>query len=117
MIDIDIEDLPAKLHYGVQFILCLLLGVEDLEAQSLYATVAPNPASDRAVVSFFNPTQGQVQLELYTLQGQLLQRYTAELSEGSQQFELALHDITTGFYFLRIKHDGGWGQTMKLVVD
>ena len=107
------DHLPVTMKIAVD----VHLGVEDLEAQSLYATVAPNPASDRAVVSFFNPTQGQVQLELYTLQGQLLQRYTAELSEGSQQFELALHDITTGFYFLRIKHDGGWGQTMKLVVD
>ena len=107
------DHLPVTMKIAVD----VHLGVEDLEAQSLYATVAPNPASDRAVVSFFNPTQGQVQLELYTLQGQLLQRYTAELSEGSQQFELALHDITTGFYFLRIKHDGGWGQTVKLVVD
>jgi endonuclease/exonuclease/phosphatase family metal-dependent hydrolase len=107
------DHLPVTMKIAVD----VHLGVEDLEAQSLYATVAPNPASDRAVVSFFNPTQGQVQLELYTLQGQLLKRYTAELSEGSQQFELALHDITTGFYFLRIKHDGGWGQTMKIVVD
>ena len=93
------------------------LGVEDNEAQSLQASVAPNPASDRAVVSFFNPSQGQVQFELYSLQGQLLQRAAAGFSEGAQQYELGLHDITKGFYLLRIKHDGGWGQTMKLVVD
>lgn len=93
------------------------LGVEDIEAHSLYATVAPNPARDRASVTFFNPAQGQVQFELYSLQGQLLQREAAAFGEGSQQHELALHDITKGFYLLRIKHDGGWGQTVKLVVD
>ena len=92
------------------------LGVEDNEAQSLYATVAPNPATDKAVVHFSNPAQGQVQFDLYSLQGQLLLREAAAFGEGSQQYELALHDITKGFYLLRIKHDGGWGQTMKVVI-
>ena len=93
------------------------LGVEDNEAQSLYATVAPNPASDQAIVNFFNPMQGLVQFELYSLQGQLLLHEVASFGEGSQQFELALQDINKGFYLLRIKHDGGWGQTVKLVVQ
>ena len=92
------------------------LGVEDIETHSLYATVAPNPATDHAIVNFFNPSQGQVQFELYSLQGQLLQREADAFGEGSQQYELALHDVIKGFYLLRIKHDGGWGQTVKLVV-
>ena len=83
------------------------IGVEDIEAQSLCATVAPNPARNNAIVHFFNPVQGQVQFELYSLQGQLLQREAAAFGEGAQQYELALHDITKGFYLLRIKHDGG----------
>ena len=93
------------------------LGVENNEAQSLYATVAPNPASDQAIVNFFNPMQGLVQFDLYSLQGQLLRHEVASFGEGSQQYELALQDITKGFYLLRIKHDGGWGQTVKLVVQ
>lgn len=93
------------------------LGVEDNEAQSLYATVAPNPASDQAIVNFFNPMQGLVQFDLYSLQGQLLRHEVASFGEGSQQYELELQDITKGFYLLRIKHDGGWGQTVKLVVQ
>ena len=93
------------------------LGVEDNEAQSLYATVAPNPATDQAIVNFFNPMQGQVQFELYSLQGQLLQRNTAAFSEGAQQFELTLQDITKGFYLLRIKHEGGICQVLKLIVQ
>ena len=93
------------------------LGVEDIEAQSLNATVAPNPASDQAIVNFFNPMQGQVQFELYSLQGQLLQRNTAAFGEGAQQFELTLQDITKGFYLLRIKHEGGICQALKLIVQ
>ena len=92
------------------------LGVEDIEAQSLYATVAPNPASDKTVVSFFNPSKGQVQFELYSLQGQLMQHEAAVFGEGAQQFELSLKGLTKGFYLLWIRHNNGWGQTVKVVI-
>lgn len=107
------DHLPVTMKIAVD----VHLGVEDHEVQRLYATVAPNPARDNAVVHFFNPAQGQVQFELYSLQGQLLQREAAAFGEGTQQYELALHDITKGFYLLRIKHQNGWGQTVKLVVQ
>ena len=92
------------------------LGVEDNETQSLYATVAPNPASDKAVVHFFNPSQGLVQFELYSLQGQLMQHESANFSEGSQQFELSLEGLMKGFYLLRIRHKDGLCQTVKVAV-
>lgn len=107
------DHLPVTMKIAVD----VHLGVEDQEAQSLYATVAPNPAKDRASVTFFNPAQGQVQFELYSLQGQLLQSEAAALGEGTQQYELSLQDLTKGFYLLRIRHQNGWGQTVKLVVQ
>ena len=107
------DHLPVTMKIAVD----VHLGVEDYEVQSLYATVAPNPARDNAVVHFFNPAQGQVQFELYSLQGQLLQREVAAFGEGTQQYVLSLQGLTKGFYLLRIKHDGGCGQTVKLVVQ
>ena len=106
------DHLPVTMKIAVD----VHLGVEDHEAQSLYATVAPNPASDRAAVSFFNPSKGQVQFELYSLQGQLMQHEAAFFGEGSQQYELSFHDLTKGFYLLNIKHQNGWGQTIKVVI-
>ena len=107
------DHLPVTMKIAVD----LHLGVEEEMAQNLQASVAPNPARDYAKVSFYNPANGNIQFELYSLQGQLMRREAAAFSEGSQQYELALHDLTKGFYLLRIKHDGGWGQTMKLVVQ
>ena len=107
------DHLPVTMKIAVD----VHLGVEDHEAQSLYATVAPNPASERAAVSFFNPSKGQMQFELYSLQGQLMQREAAAFDEGAQQYELSFHDLTKGFYLLRIKHSGGWEQTVKLIVQ
>ena len=107
------DHLPVTMKIAVD----VHLGVEDHKAQSLYATVAPNPASDRAAVSFFNPSKGQVEFELYSLQGQLLQREAAFFGEGSQQYELSFHDLTKGFYLLRVVHSDGWNQTIKLVIE
>ena len=106
------DHLPVTMKIAVD----VHLGVEDHEAQSLYANVAPNPAKDKAVVHFFNPANGSVQFELYSLQGQLMQRATDAFGEGSQQFEFDLQGLTKGFYLLRIKHSAGWGQCLKVVV-
>ena len=92
------------------------LGVDDTEMASLSATVAPNPASDMARVHFFNPSEGNVQFDLYNLQGQLLSQQSAHFGNGSQQFELPLQNLTKGFYLLRLRHSSGWGQTVKVVV-
>ena len=106
------DHLPVTMKIAVD----VHLGVDDNETQNLYATVAPNPASDKAVVHFFNPSQGLVQFEMYSLQGQLMQHESAEFSEGSQQFELSLEGLMKGFYLLRIRHENGWRQTVKVAV-
>ena len=92
------------------------LGVKDHEVQSLYASVAPNPATDMAQVHFFNPADGDIQFELYSLQGQLMAKASEHFVSGSQRFELSLQDITKGFYLLRIRHSSGWNQTVKVVI-
>ena len=106
------DHLPVTMKIAVD----VHLGVEDNEAQSFFASVVPNPVSDKAVVQFFNPSQGQVQFELYSLQGQLMQHASADFSEGSQEFGLSLEGLTKGFYLLRIRHDNGWNQTVKVVI-
>ena len=55
--------------------------------------------------------------ELYSLQGQLLQRDAAAFGQGAQQYDLALHDITKGFYLLRIRHSDGFEQTVKVIIQ
>ena len=106
------DHLPVTMKIAVD----VHLGMEDNEALNLSATVAPNPASDNTVVHFFNPVQGEVQFDLYSLQGQLLLHETSDFGEGTQQFELSLKNLTKGFYLLRIRHNNGWGQTVKVVV-
>ena len=107
------DHLPVTMKIAVD----VKLGVDDHEAERLEAHVAPNPASDRAVVSFFSPSQGQVRFELYSLQGQLLQSEAVAFGEGTQQYELVLQGLMKGFYLLHIKHEGGFCQSLKLIVQ
>jgi len=93
------------------------LGIDDNETQSLQATVAPNPASDHAQVRFFNPSEGEVAFELYSLQGQLLRREADFFQTGTQQYSLDFNDVVKGFYLLCLTHDGGWRQTVKVLVN
>ncbi len=105
------DHLPVTMKIAVD----VKLGVEDYEAQSLQASVAPNPASDFANVSFYNPADGDIQFDLYAPQGQLLRHESAGFGEGPQQFRLSLQTLPKGFYLLRIKHSSGWNQTLKVI--
>ena len=93
------------------------LGIDESETPTLEASVAPNPASGVTKVSFFNPSAGMVQFELYSLQGQLLKRLSEHFGNGAQQVEMDLQDVPKGFYLLRIRHSNGWGQTIKIIVQ
>ena len=106
------DHLPVTMKIAVD----VKLGVNESEETTLEAFVTPNPATDVANVHFFNPSQGLVQFDLYSLQGQLVQRESGNFVEGSQQFELSLQDLTAGFYLLRMTHKSGWMQTLKLIV-
>jgi len=107
------DHLPVTMKIAVD----VQVGLEDHEAESLMASVAPNPASDKAFVHFYNPSQGQVGFELYSLQGQLMLSQAAIFGEGSQQHELSLEGLTKGLYLLRIKQKDGSCQVLKLVVQ
>ena len=105
------DHLPVTMKINVD----VHLGIEEDLMQDFQASVAPNPATDFARVNFFNPSRGQVEFELYSLQGQLIQRASAEFDEGTQLFDLSLQDIGKGFYLVCVTNEKGWRQILKLV--
>ena len=105
------DHLPVTMKIAVD----AKLGVNEAEEAALQAFLAPNPATDMTQVSFFNPSDGEISFEVYSLQGQRVSRATNHYNSGSQQFELDLHDLPNGFYLLRMSHSDGWKQTLKMV--
>ena len=92
------------------------LDVDEMAETGLQATVAPNPASERVTVRFHNPSEGRVQCDLLSPQGQVMKGVSRNYNAGAQQFDLSLQGIAKGFYLLRLTHPDGWCQTLKLVV-
>ena len=92
------------------------LGVSESDQPRLYANIAPNPATSVATVFFNNPKTGQVRFEICSLQGQVVMSETEYFGEGEQQFELSLGDLAKGFYLLRMENEGGYCETLKLLM-
>ena len=91
------------------------LGVEDQTLPVTNAYLTPNPVSEKAVLSFYTPTQSMMTIELLTLQGQRISIDAASYGQGSHQFEMSLADLAPGFYLIRLSQENGWNQTLKLV--
>lgn len=91
------------------------IGVEEQQLTHFQATVSPNPATDKVRISFFNPTESQLRIELLNLQGQTITMQEVSVEQGSQQVEWSLQDLTSGFYLIRLTNSEGWQQTLKVV--
>lgn len=103
------------LPVSIKMLLYPGFGVDEQPLESLQATVSPNPVTDQVKISFFNPTESQLRIELLNLQGQTLALQEFHVEQGSQQMEWSLQDLTPGFYLIRITNNEGWQQTLKVV--
>ncbi|MBR5910566.1 MAG: T9SS type A sorting domain-containing protein [Bacteroidales bacterium] len=91
------------------------LGLYESEA-AWQASIAPNPASTSAQIHFVNPSDGEVAISLYSLQGQKVASQSSSFAAGWQQTEIDLNEVPAGFYLLRIVTREGISQTLKLIV-
>lgn len=92
------------------------LDVAEYQGNIWKANLAPNPASDYTELGFYNPSEGQVQFEVFNLQGQLLWREMAHFASGQQSHRMEVSTLTEGFYLLRITGENGCSQTVKLLI-
>ena len=90
------------------------LDVDDQPQHDLLAYAAPNPASESVRLSFYSPCDGPLQIELMTLQGQLLLTEACSFDEGPHQLELPISRFKSGLYLLRLSSSQGHTQTIKL---
>ncbi len=92
------------------------LGVEDQGASNLMAYVTPNPASGSLRLSFQQPSDGILHLELLTPQGQLVMAQDQFFPEGSNHYDLSLPNLRSGLYLLRLGASNGITQVLKVGV-
>jgi subtilisin-like proprotein convertase family protein len=81
--------------------------------QDVQVNVYPNPAKTTLYVNIDDSIQGDIQLGLFNVQGQLLLQ--TEKSAGNQ-FDLDVQAVPSGMYFLTIRTEQG-SLTKKIVVE
>lgn len=108
-------DASDHLPVAMKIVVDTHLGVGDNDMYTLQASIAPNPATEVATVSFHNPKAGRVTFEVFSLQGQRMLAETEVLGEGEQSHELSLGGLAKGFYILRIESEERSMATIKLL--
>lgn len=80
-------------------------------------SVFPNPSGGEVTIRFRSPVDGMVKLELYDLQGRLLQPlYSGNLQKGMyKQVKISAEGLVQGMYICRLQTTGGIVQR-KLII-
>ena len=66
----------------------------------------PNPAKDNTVISYSIPQDGEVNFNIYSINGQLLYNKKENASFGEQQIQVNLSDYASGIYIYTLEYQG-----------
>jgi hypothetical protein len=107
-------------NYGYPYIASLPVGIENNEAETsnfeLYQNY-PNPFNPVTAINYALPKAAQVELNVYNLQGQLVQSLVnAKQPKGTHKAEFNASDLTSGLYIYNLKVDGKTVQSRKMMM-
>lgn len=79
-----------------------LSGVEEI-AETKSLKVFPNPFTQRATVEFNLNESGKAKIEVFDLDGRLVQQVEAFMNDGVNQWQLNFNELNSGLYFIKIE--------------
>lgn len=93
-------------------------GLNDTEWASLPLNIAPNPTTDKAVLSYSLESSDQTQIELYDIFGKRIQTIQplASVPAGQQEILIDLEGISQGVYWIRVTAESGVSGAKKVVL-
>lgn len=107
-IRIELQSLRGNNIYFDQFSIAEPTGISERLKQEMNFSVFPNPAKDLVSISFENKQVGEVEMELFDLQGKLVQPVSKERYEaGLNQINMDLKGLQSGVYLLKVQTDNG----------
>lgn len=104
------NDGPGNNIYIDNIVISVATGIENLILNNLHLSIAPNPFSTGAKVSFNLFANSNVKADLYDLLGRKVGAiFEGSLSAGSQELNITseqTQNLTTGIYVLQLNVDG-----------
>ena len=97
------------------------LGVEDYTTNAgvlSVTNIAPNPVQNQAQISFRTKDAGQVSLDLYDMQGQVVKNVlnSVRYEGGLHNLSVDVADLPAGVYTMRLTDDNGSMSVRQIVV-
>jgi len=82
------------------------LNVNQNDFQLQITNIFPNPVKDKCFIDVESPKSGDLSVELYTLAGQKVQKYTFTIPQiGKHRFSMDMSALSVGAYYLVVKSD------------
>ncbi|MGB2732269.1 MAG: M36 family metallopeptidase [Saprospiraceae bacterium] len=78
-------------------------GTKDQSYLPINLSISPNPANDRLTIITNIPTAGQMQGEVYTIDGKLLRSFKNYVSANLSRTQLETTALPVGMYILRVR--------------
>lgn len=78
-------------------------------------SVFPNPANEKITVSFYYSASSVITCEIINMIGKTVYTTPISTNEGYNSSEIALNDLKSGIYFVKIK-DGGNSVVKKFII-
>jgi PKD repeat protein len=92
-----------------------ILGIDEPAANLTAGTLYPNPVTDVVYLSLKSTKAMQIQINVYSMAGQVVVHAEKELSTGGTIIPISVSNLTGGIYTLRIHSDTGINIIRKLV--
>ncbi len=105
------DHLPVVLDLRVDKV----LDIKDKWAKPFFAAIQPNPIQDQLSVDFYLTGSSRMQINIYSLQGQLKSSHEFTGISGKNRFETNLQQLSAGIYLLQLVDEKGKMETLRLV--
>jgi hypothetical protein len=118
--------LAGMIAYDPQYVNYVEVTIEDTVQESILpdpieidlnvftAKAFPNPTQTNSTISLQIEKEGQFEIMLYNMSGQMIKNiHSGELSTGRQTFEIDMYDLNSGMYIVQIVSQGQ-NETLKI---
>ena len=94
----------------------LLSSTKKVARNSFAVSAYPNPATDKATVSFQAAAAGNANITVIGLDGRTVYNKQINVTAGSNEAVINTENYTSGYYFVKVTLSNGSSQSVKLMV-